>query len=181
MSSQEPPPGWGQRSPSGGYPQQWGPPPPRKGSAGKIIGFSCLGAIVMVVVLVIVGLLVGGRGDGRPERRPPSVPASQSAVPSGQPREESGPRGDVKITACEVDSFTKWPHAKLLVTNRSSKASNYTVQVEFVDAGGKRLSEAFAVTNGVAPGQQSAVTAQSLDQVTAKVTCRITEVDRYAS
>ncbi|OEJ22566.1 hypothetical protein BGK67_34190 [Streptomyces subrutilus] len=87
----------------------------------------------------------------------------------------------MKITACDVDSFTKWPHAELLVTNRSSKASNYTVQVEFVDGAGKRLSEAYGVTNGVAPGQQSAVTAQSLDQVTAKITCRITEVNRYAS
>ncbi|MFD5880120.1 FxLYD domain-containing protein [Streptomyces yangpuensis] len=87
----------------------------------------------------------------------------------------------MEITACEVDSFTKWPHAELLVTNRSSKASTYTVQVEFVDAAGKRLSEAYAVTNAVAPGQQSSMTAQSLTQVTAKITCRIMEVNRYAS
>ncbi|MEU4728931.1 MULTISPECIES: FxLYD domain-containing protein [unclassified Streptomyces] len=86
----------------------------------------------------------------------------------------------MKITACEVDS-SNWPHANLLITNRSSKASDYWVQVEFVDATGKRLSEAYASTNDLAPGQQSAVTAQSLDQVTVKITCRITDVSRYAS
>lgn len=86
----------------------------------------------------------------------------------------------MKITACEVDSST-WPHADLLITNRSSRASDYWEQVEFIDATGKRLSEACASTNDLAPGHQSAVTAQSLDQVPVKITCRITDVSRYAS
>lgn len=87
----------------------------------------------------------------------------------------------MRITACEVDPVTKWADAKLLITNRSSKASNYIVQVEFIDASGKRLSEATTATNNVAPGQQSEATAQGLDQITTKVTCRITDVTRFAS
>jgi hypothetical protein len=87
----------------------------------------------------------------------------------------------VRITACEVDSTTDSPSTELLITNRSSKASNYIVHVEFVDASGKRLEEATVGTNNVAPGQQSKVRAQGLAQMTAKITCRITDVTRFAS
>ncbi|WP_137989178.1 FxLYD domain-containing protein [Streptomyces vilmorinianum] len=128
-------------------------------------------------------LTVGG-GDDEPERETPASPSQPTARETsapGLPQEESGARGDVKITACEVDPVTKWPSAELLITNRSSKASNYIVNVEFVDASNKRLSEAVAASNGVAPGQQSKVTAQGLDQITARITCRITDVTRYAS
>ncbi|MDT9688866.1 FxLYD domain-containing protein [Streptomyces sp. P9(2023)] len=181
MSHQEPQPGWGQP------PQGRGAPPPRrKGRTGKILGLSCLGLIVLIVVVVVAVFAVGG-GDDEPDRTPTSPatqPTAGELTASRQPQEESGPRGDVKITACQVDPVTKWAGAKLLITNRSSKASkasNYIVQVEFVDASGKRLSEATTATNNVAPGQQSEATAQGLDQITTKVTCRITDVTRFAS
>ncbi|MFF9015908.1 FxLYD domain-containing protein [Streptomyces sp. NPDC014870] len=166
MSHQQSQPGWGQPQPGGG-----GEPPRRTRSTGKIIGLSCLGLIAVAVALVAAVTLTVGEDE--PERRTPTSPAT--------PQEENGPRGDVRIAACEVDSVTKWPSAELLITNRSSKASTYMVQVEFVDAANRRLSEAYATTNNVAPGQQSRVTAQSLDQVTVKISCRITDVTRFAS
>jgi len=174
MSHQDPQPGWG--GPPAG---QGGPPPPRRSSAGKIIGFSCLGVLALVVVLVIAVMATGG-GDDEPDRTPTS-PAATRETPGSQRPQEEGPEGDVKISACAVDSATRWASAELLITNRSSKSSNYIVQVEFVDASGRRLDEATAATNNVAPGQQSKVTAQGLTQITAKITCRITDVTRYAS
>lgn len=144
---------------------------------------SCLGVIVLIVVVVVAVFAAAG-GDDEPDRTPTSSatqPTAGEMTASPQPQGESGPRGDVKITACEVDPVTKWADAKLLITNRSSKAGNYIVQVEFVDASGRRLSEATAVTSNVAPGQQSEVTAQGLEQITTKVTCRITDVARFAS
>ncbi|MFF6772048.1 FxLYD domain-containing protein [Streptomyces sp. NPDC012637] len=169
MSHQQPQPGWG--PPPG---QGTGTPAPRRRNTGRIIGFSCLGLLALVVVLFVAVLAIRGGGDD--ERGP--VPTS----PPGRSRaEESGARGDVKVTVCKVDPVTRWPSAELLITNRSSKASNYVVHVEFVDASDKRLSEAYASTNGLRPGQQAAVTAQSLDQVSVTVTCRITDVTRYAS
>lgn len=171
MSQQAPPPGWGQP------PGQGGPPPPRKRSTGKVIGFSCLGLILLVVVLVIA--LTAAGGDDEPDRTP-TGPATRSAERE-RPEDESGARGDVRITACAVDSATKWPSAELLITNRSSKASNYIVNVEFVDASNKRLGKALASSNGLAPGQKSEVTAQGLTQVTTEITCRVTDVTRYAS
>lgn len=171
MSQQAPPPGWGQP------PGQGGPPPPRKRSTGKVIGFSCLGLIALAVVLVIA--LTAAGGEDEPDRTP-TGPATR-ATERERPEDESGARGDVRITACAVDSATKWPSAELLITNRSSKASNYIVEVEFVDTSNKRLGEALATSSGVAPEQRSEVTAQGLTQVSTKITCRITDVTRTAS
>ncbi|MBX9425497.1 MULTISPECIES: FxLYD domain-containing protein [Streptomyces] len=145
---------------------------------GKVIGFSCLGLIALVVVLVIA-LAAAGGDDDEPDRAP-TGPATR-ATGGERPEDESGVRGDVRITACEVDPATKWPSAELLITNRSSKASTYLVEVEFVDASNKRLGEALAGSSGVAPGQRSEVTAQGLTQVSTKITCRITDVTRTAS
>ncbi|MFE0642572.1 FxLYD domain-containing protein [Streptomyces sp. NPDC058877] len=135
--------------------------------------------IVLVVVLVVALVVASGSSDDEPDR----TPTSPSAQPTNRerPQEESGATGDVQITACEVDPATKWPSAELLITNRSSKPSNYVVQVEFVDASGKRVEEALASSNSVAPGQRSEVTAQGLKQMTTTIRCRITDVTRYAS
>lgn len=166
MSPQDPQSGWGP-PPSG-----QGGPPPRRRSAGKIIGLSCFALIALAIVLIIAVLAVGGGDDG-PDPTPTSPAPTQATT--------SGPRGDVRITACEVDSTTRWPSAELVITNRSSKASDYVVHVEFVDASGRRLSEAVASSSNVAPGQQSRVTAQSLNQVATEVSCRVTDVTRFAS
>ncbi|MEU4077227.1 hypothetical protein [Streptomyces venezuelae] len=159
MSNQVPPPGWGRPPPSAE-----GGPPPRKGDPGKIIGLSCLGVFVLVAVLIVAVALVGRDEDGDPERKSPTSPVTQSTAretsASKQPQEESDPRGDVKITTCAVDPDTKRHSAELLITNRSSEASNYIVRVEFVDASNRRLSEGCATTDGLAPGRQSRVTAQ---------------------
>ncbi|MCB5165044.1 hypothetical protein LG634_09410 [Streptomyces bambusae] len=92
-----------------------------------------------------------------------------------------GPEGDVRISACEVDATTKWPHAELIVTNRSSRPSDYLVSVEFLDPDGVRLSEAHAVLTRVGPDQVARETAQTLTQVDVPVTCRLTDVTRTAS
>ncbi|MGA5471122.1 FxLYD domain-containing protein [Streptomyces arboris] len=137
-----------------------------------------------MIVLIVAIMASSSGGDDEPDRSPtsPATPSSTRATPtSEEPQEESGPRGDVKVTACEVDPSTNWAHANLLITNRSSKASDYLVQVEFVDASGTRLGEASAAANNVAPEQKVDTKAQGLDQITTKVTCRITDVTRFAS
>ncbi|MEV7243130.1 hypothetical protein AB0N92_18050 [Streptomyces sp. NPDC093248] len=71
---QPPQPGWnGQQQPGQppagwagpGAPQQmWGPPqPPKKSSAGKIIGFGCLGVVALFVVLGVIGAALSGGSD----------------------------------------------------------------------------------------------------------------------
>ncbi|NUS76689.1 MAG: hypothetical protein HOV70_10880 [Streptomyces sp.] len=186
MSNQQwnPQQGWGQQQP------QWGgqpPQQPKKSNAGKAIGFGCLGVVGLLVVIGVVGAVASGGDDG--DKGASSVSEPAAGAPQEEPKEEApakvkapdGPEGDVKITGCEVSSATGWPKADVLITNRSSKQSNYIVSVEFVDGTGKRLGEAFAATNNVAAGQEVEEDAQSLDKVEGKVECRVTKVTRYAS
>ncbi|MFD3538993.1 FxLYD domain-containing protein [Streptomyces sp. NPDC058662] len=167
MSHQEPPPGWGQPPPQ----------PAGKRNTGRIVGFSCLGLIALFVVLVAAVLLIGGTSDPTPKPAPrtPSHPAGHSAAP------ERGTAGDVRITKCALDSTLDWADARLLIENRSSKTSDYSVQIEFVNAAGKRLGDAYASVDALASGQSAEVTAQGLDRITEPITCRIVDIDRWAS
>ncbi|MFD8407196.1 FxLYD domain-containing protein [Streptomyces anulatus] len=177
------PQGWGQQPP------QWGgqPPAPKKSSAGKVVGFSCLGIVGLVVVLGVAGVMLGdtdsGSDTGSNGVLEVTASPSEGAAKEKTPEAEApkGAEGDVKITACEVNGSTGWPKADVLITNRSSKKSNYIVSVEFVDESGKRLGDAMAASNNVAPEQEVEVDAQSLDKVEGKVSCKVTEVTRYAS
>lgn len=85
------------------------------------------------------------------------------------------------MTSCTVDPSTSWPAAKLEITNHSSKTSNYTVQVEFLNSSGTPVADALAGATNVAPGERAIETAQSLDVVSGSVTCKVTSVDRFAS
>ncbi|AXE24658.1 hypothetical protein C0216_15360 [Streptomyces globosus] len=89
--------------------------------------------------------------------------------------------GDVQLSSCRVDAATNWPSADLMVTNRSSKPSDYHISVEFLAPDGLRLDEAHVFLTRVAPGQQARDTAQSLTRVDRPVTCRVTDVFRTAS
>ncbi|WP_329547446.1 FxLYD domain-containing protein [Streptomyces sp. NBC_01356] len=159
----------------------WGaPPPPQppKRNTGKIVGFGCLGVLLLFVVLGVIGGLVVGSGD---DSSKDSGAVVEESTAKASPKETSGPEGDVKITKCEVDSTTSWPAAELLITNRSSKESTYFINVEFVDNSGKRLGEASAGTSNLAPGQKAEETAQGLNEISVKIECKVTEVTRWAS
>ncbi|MCI3269656.1 hypothetical protein [Streptomyces cylindrosporus] len=90
------------------------------------------------------------------------------------------PSVDVKITSCAVDSATRLPTARLEIHNHTSKASTYGVTVEFDEPNGTRLSEGAALSLTVAAGQTVKTTAGGSDQVTQKVTCKVTKVNRIA-
>ncbi|WP_228973126.1 hypothetical protein [Streptomyces sp. DH12] len=151
------------------------------------MAFLALGA-VLIGVLVVAG--TGGDGPGDRPPAPPSptgtpAPADRSS-PADRPspgggETPAGPEGDVRITGCGVDATTEWPSADLSVTNRSRKAGGYVIEVEFVDGTGKRLAEAPASVSNLAAGQRAEAVAQSPQQVSGDVTCRVTDVTRFAS
>jgi hypothetical protein len=99
----------------------------------------------------------------------PTVPGSADAT------------GDVELAGCEVDATLHWPSAQLKVTNHSSKSSNYMIQVEFVDAAGTRIGEGVAATNNLAAGQAATLKAQGATDTKGKISCKVTNVTRYAA
>ncbi|AZM53027.1 hypothetical protein DMA15_10795 [Streptomyces sp. WAC 01529] len=132
-----------------------------------------LAAVVLLVAVSALALMVGGGDDNGPSTPPPRQERTAPSV--------SGPRADVEITKCSVLEAPRWPTAEVRITNNSSKNSNYWVDVEFVDAKGERISEGFAATNNLAPDKVANETATGTREASGKVTCRVTDVTRYAS
>ncbi|MEU8528767.1 hypothetical protein AB0C77_24750 [Streptomyces sp. NPDC048629] len=169
MPTTPPPPGWGPRPPEGPPPSGpqvpgWAAPPPRppkRTNTWLVVALVLGGLAVLAVVGIIVAIVVVERTVDNPPG--------------------DGPAADVEITACEVDGDTRWPHADLTVTNRSSKTSDYVISIEFVTASGTRVAEANASVDNLAPDQASQDRAQSLTQVEGPVSCNITDVARFAS
>lgn len=79
---QQPQPGWGPQQPGWGAPPQ----PPKKRSAGKIVGFGCLGIVALFVLIGIIAAIAGGgsKSSGSGGVKPaPAASTSTSSTPAG--------------------------------------------------------------------------------------------------
>ncbi|MCX4539701.1 DUF4352 domain-containing protein [Streptomyces sp. NBC_01565] len=138
MSDQVPPPG---QQPAGyGYPPQgrpgygYPPPPqPKKSSAGKIVGFSCLGVVGVFVLIGIVAALVSDGGTTGPkDSAAPAASASQPAKGPGQQAPAAPEKKAAVSVAAEKAEFKKsvladgdgYTSVAVTVTNNSSKPIN---------------------------------------------------------
>ncbi|MGW7101599.1 DUF4352 domain-containing protein [Streptomyces sp. NPDC054838] len=126
MSHQFPPSGPPQ--PGYGYPP---PPAPRKSNTGKIVGFSCLGVVGVVVLLAVVGALISG-GDGQKSPERPAAAASQPAkAPEAPPSKAPEKKQPVAVTAQKTDFKASvlaqgdgYTSVSVTVTNNSAKPIN---------------------------------------------------------
>ncbi|AUG78647.1 hypothetical protein CFP65_3867 [Kitasatospora sp. MMS16-BH015] len=175
--------GWGQQPPPGQSP--YGPPPPgwsqqppappkRRFGRGVLVG--CLSAVVLLVVLIVVIVLAVGGSSKKSPTSPSSTGSGVQSTGGAHP-----PEADVTVTSCDVDPTTSIPSAKLEIVNHSSKSSDYSISVEFVDANGTRVAEGAALQNHLGPGQKAEDTAGGTAQVSGKVTCRVTSVNRISA
>ncbi|MEV6580294.1 DUF4352 domain-containing protein [Streptomyces sp. NPDC051582] len=163
MSQQFPPPGQPQQS-GYGYPP---PPQPKKSSAGKIVGFSCLGIVGLVVLLGIIGALLGGGSDDKAAKDPaaPSAPAKQPETQpsSAAPEKKAAVGVDAKKAAfkpsvlAQGDGYTS---VSVTVTNNSSKPINVNpLYFTITDTAGTKHTVELAVdedqigTVDLAPGE----------------------------
>ncbi|MCX4695460.1 DUF4352 domain-containing protein [Streptomyces sp. NBC_01408] len=129
MSQQFPPPG--QQPPPGyGYPPP--PPAPQKSSAGKIVGFSCLGVVGLVVVLGVAGALLSGSSDDGTAKPPaaratPSV--SEKAPEAGQPSAAPEKKAPAVAVSAKKTAFkpsiiaqgSDYTSVSVTITNNSKK------------------------------------------------------------
>ncbi|MGW4569406.1 DUF4352 domain-containing protein [Streptomyces sp. NPDC004561] len=135
MSQQQYPqpqqPGWG--GPQGGMGM---PPQPPKKSAGKIIGFGCLGVVALFVVIGIIGALAGGGGGksddkaGSAKSGAPSATAKKHDTSTGSKQPAAKP-APVQITA------KKTAFSKSVLADSSSYTS---VTITVTNHSGKKLS-----------------------------------------
>ncbi|MFF0083502.1 hypothetical protein ACFYR1_27870 [Streptomyces canus] len=75
MSQQQYPP---QRPGWGGPQQPFGPPPPKKGGAGKVIGLGCLGLVGLFVLIALIGAVAGGGSGSNGSKRADDTKAGGS-------------------------------------------------------------------------------------------------------
>jgi len=165
-----PPPGW---TPPG-YQQ----PQPRRKRRRKWP--FVLGGLLALIVIVSIATS-GGGGSKSSSTSSPAVQSSTSSSGStgSKPLQHAG---DVAVTSCVPDSVG-YAAAKVVVTNTSSKASNYAVTVTFETAGGAtQVGTGLATVDGLLPGQKSVPQdVSSLQTAPAGYTCRVTDVTRYAA
>ncbi|GAA3036637.1 hypothetical protein [Kitasatospora sp. NPDC006786] len=116
----------------------------------------------------------------------PAAPAASDTAPAAAPPAAAPVGGgdaakDAEITKCTINDVLKMPEAEVRITNHSGKSSNYIVQLEFTDTSGTRVAEGAAATSNLAPNQAAVQKAPGTAQVSGKVSCRITNVTRYAA
>ncbi len=131
-----------------------------------------LGVVALIVVIIIASSSGGSKGSST------SSPTVQSSTGS-KPLQHAS---DVAVTSCVPDSGG-FAAAKVVVTNTSSKASNYVITVTFEAAGGAtQVGTGLASVNGLLPGQKSVPQdVSSLQTAPAGYTCRVTDATRYAA
>lgn len=188
-----PPPGW----------QLW-TPDAAKGHGKRNTALTVAGVLV---VLVALGVIFGG-AKSTPSSPTASSPKTTAAVTSTAARSATAAaattdttpppaepttkppavlgandaaKKDVKVTSCTKDALG-FMDAKVLITNHSSKASNYIVDVVFETPDGKtQLGTGLAAVNDLQPGQKAPKLASSFTDADGKFACRVSTVTRYAS
>ncbi|MGP9019763.1 hypothetical protein ACT1U9_15370 [Streptomyces sp. BR1] len=127
------------------------------------------------MIIVVMVLAVGGSSKKTPTN-PTSTSSGVQSTGGAHP-----PEADVLITSCDVDPATSIPSAKLEIINHSSKSSDYSIAVEFVDVNGTRVAEGAALEAHVAPGEKVEDAAGGTAQVSGKITCKVTSVNRISA
>ncbi|MFI1734511.1 hypothetical protein ACH40E_35935 [Streptomyces acidicola] len=97
-------PGWGgPQQPGYGQPP-FQPQPPKKSSAGKVIGFGCLGVVALFVLIGIVGALASSGGDSTDSSRDKAV-AAPSTPKTEQSKEAPAEKAPVDEKKSQAEEF----------------------------------------------------------------------------
>lgn len=182
-SGQQPPPGYGYPPP--GQPGSGYPPQPKKSNTGKIVGFSCLGVVGVVVLLAILGALAGGenKNETAKDATPPAATSSEPAkAPEASPSPKPEKKAAVAVVAKKAE-FEKsiiaqdgaYTSVSVTVTNNSSKPINVNpLYFTITDTNGtKHVAELAADKNQIdtvelAPGENITGTITGKGAFTAK-------------
>jgi hypothetical protein len=141
------------------------------------------------VVLAAIGAAAGGGSDDttnvNASDNSVDTTAAAPAPTSAGIRQGLGSKNasdDVEIINCERDAYSR--KANLKVTNHSSKASNYVIEVVFETADGKeQFGTGATFISGLEPGQSKQDEAVSFDSTdtTTPGKCRVSSVQRNSA
>lgn len=130
--------------------------------------------------LGVVGLIVVAAAAGSGGSKGTTKTKSNGGVSTLSNNGSNPPQADVAVESCTIDAIG-YPKAGLRITNHSSGRSNYMISINFLDAAGTKVAEGAAISNNVDPGQSAIETAGGLASVKGALTCKVTDVNRFAS
>ncbi len=141
-----------------------------------------IGALIVIAIVASIASSGGKSGNGT---------ASPVGASSGAPAATSSPKAagaiahseDIAISTCAADELG-YANSKVVITNHSSKPSNYIVTIAMDTPDGKtQIGTGNAVVNNLAPGQASAAQdANTLMKAPAGgYVCKLASVTRYSS
>lgn len=137
-----------------------------------------------LLAIIVISAIAGAGGDDAKKAADTASDAAKGAangVESHSDNSEHPPQDDVKLTACTVEPTLGLPKASGTLHNASSKTSNYTFHIEFLQ-GTTRVAEGYDFENEIAAGQDATWDASGdKTDVKGPVTCRITRVERNAA
>ncbi|MGW2343782.1 FxLYD domain-containing protein [Streptomyces sp. NPDC001661] len=145
-----------------------------------------------VAGLAIVGGTIAATSGGEPAEAESKASSSSAAKSSesgskkddplsASSNEANKPKNDIELGSVTTDALGS-AQVNVTITNNSSKTSDYWVEVEFLDANGKRIDTGVASENAVAAGQEVDSQAVGLEQVPdGTITAKVLTVDRFAT
>ncbi|WP_326668713.1 DUF4352 domain-containing protein [Streptomyces sp. NBC_01257] len=179
-----------------GQPQQpgWGlqPPAPKKSNAGKIVGFGCLGIVLVVILFAIGGavLFAGDADDPSSTRKPAATepapkPTKSADGKAGAPKEEKSADAPVIVSAkratfkksiiADNDNYTS---VQVTIENNGDKDIDVNpLYLTITDVGGGKHTAEL----GVDEDQLGTVKLAPGENVTGTVTGKGTFVAKYVT
>lgn len=136
------------------------------------------------VIALVVAVSVASTGSKSTTTTNTATSGGGSAAPAAKTSSNNSanpPQNDVTVEQCTGPNVLGMPEANGKIVNNSSKRSNYMFHIEFLDGSGTRVASGYVIENDVAPGQTATWQASGDAQTAAPATCRIVDVERFAS
>jgi hypothetical protein len=132
--------------------------------------------LLALIVVIIIAAVAGGSSSSNKTNA-----ASNGGTKTLSNNGTHPPQADVAITGCSADSLGDL-QATVKVTNHSSGRSNYVIGIAFDSKDGKtQLDTTTVLVNNLDPGQSSNQTGTTLTTAKGSYTCKVTDVNRFAS
>jgi hypothetical protein len=134
-------------------------------------------ALTLAGALAVSAVLTGCNTGNKSEPGSSATSAPKSAADTG-----TGHVEDVTISSCDIDPTIGFPTIKYVVTNHSSKKSNYIIEIVVTNTAGQQVGTAPGAVNGLEPGQSTAPQDTSTGgAATGPIKCKVSTVTRYAA
>lgn len=140
--------------------------------------------LVVALTATVAAVASGSESDGGGSSKSSGDTATTAdSASSGTPAGDAGEVDDVKINSCGKDADLGWAKANITVTNNSSKASDYLIEITFTSKDGKtQIGTGNTIISNLAPGQMKTEDVSALEDAgDAEIVCTVTDASRTAS